>query len=215
MFTLSISADSLKALALCASKSDVRHYLNGVCVDLTTEGRVHLLTTDGHRMLIVGNAKLEGERVNGRYILPIEAIKGIKAERHNPVSIEIVPASDNVSESAGTFTIRGKLTTTGDLIEGRYPEWQRVMPQRRELSGETPCEVGHFNLGFLGDYGRAGELLGCKHPYLVHNGPNHSAYVYLGANAFGIVMPMRITDCGAADWLAPIKAEVEEMREAA
>ena len=49
----------------CAADKDVRYYLRGVLIDTTVEGRVHLVTTDGHRMLVVGNATIEGEIVAG------------------------------------------------------------------------------------------------------------------------------------------------------
>ncbi len=199
MFSLTIPADTLKALAIFAPESDVRYYLNGLCVDLTTAGRVHLVATGGHCMLIVGgnadNTKpegvtLEGDAPAGRFIVPLDAFKAVKPMgKHIPLALTIEP--DKIGpDYGGTWSMRGKVTTTGRLIEGKFPEWQRVVPRVPEK--ELQPIIGQFNLEYLGQFGKAASLLGCRHPALAHNGPDKSAIVHMGASAFGIIMPMRV-----------------------
>jgi len=214
MFSITIAQDSLKALALIAPKSDVRYYLNGVCIDTTTAGRVHLVSCDGHRLLIVGNAQIEGDIVAGQFIVPIDVIKGAKPyAKGGPIVIEIRPSGTN----AGAFDIRGSVTTSGALIDGRYPDWHRVLPERRSLGGETTGATGYYNLTYLGDFGRIAELLGCKYPFIVHNGES-SALINLGADAFGVCMPIRadtFAGIGFVDWMEPVKVKAVEERKAA
>ena len=150
MFTITVPADTLKALALCAADKDVRYYLRGVLIDTTVEGRVHLVTTDGHRMLVVGNATIEGEIVAGNFIVPIEALKGLKPyAKGGPICIDIAPSGSE----GGAYTVRGALTTTGACIEGKYPLWRKVLPETRTLTDKS--KVGHFNLEYVGDFGKA------------------------------------------------------------
>jgi hypothetical protein len=197
MFSIHVDANALKALALIASTDATRPHLIGVCVDTTTPGRVHLVSTDGHRMLIVNNSTLEGAIVPGRYVLPLFDVKAAKAaHKSDPVRIMI---------DAGRFTITGKSTITGTLIEDRFPQWQRVVPQA------TSGKLAQFNLGYVGDFGRVAELLGHKYPGIQHNGDS-AALINLGADAFGILMPMRADHIAVSAsppaWVAPVVEEV-------
>ena len=202
MFTVSVSHGAFKALTLCAGTDAIRTMLTGICVDTTTAGRVHLVTTDGHRMLVV-NAKLEeGTPIAGRYILPLFDCKGIKqagTERYpQPIRIDI----DLSEVKAGTFRIHGKETRAGLLMPEQFPQWQRVVP--RTVSGK----LAQFNGAYLGDFQRAAELLGRDFPVIRHNGDS-GAIIDLGADAFGVLMPIRCPTeyAGLPDWLDTPKAE--------
>ena len=202
MFTVTVSHNSLKALALIAAKNDVRHYLNGILIDTTTPGRVHLVSCDGHRALIVGNAKVDGKIEAGQFIVPIEAITSAKPVRKDPITIDIEPVDATVAK----YTVTGKLTGTGRTIDGRFPDWRRIIPALRTGQGE----LAHFNMQYVGDFGRAAELLDCKYPHIVHNGEN-AAWVNLGSDAFGILMPIRgdtVVGCGGiVTWLDAVAPE--------
>ena len=199
MFSIHVNADALKALALIASTDALRPHIVGVCIDTTTPGRVHLVSTDGHRMLIVNNTTAEGDIPPGRYVLPLFDVKAAKAARKSdPVRIDI---------DAGMFTITGKSTITGTICEDRFPFWQRVVPAK------TSGKRAHFNLGYVGDFGRVAELLGHKYPAIQHNGEG-AALVNLGADAFGVLMPIRADHIALTAsppaWVAPVVVEVAQ-----
>jgi hypothetical protein len=202
MFSIHVNADALKALALLASVDALRPHICGVCIDTTTPGRVHLVSTDGHRMLIVNNTTAEGDIAPGLYTLPLFDVKGAKpASKHAPITIDILPGNP------GRFTIKGKSEITGTLCDGRFPPWQRVTPVT------TSGKLAHFNLGYVGDFGRVAELLGVKYPAIQHNGES-AALVNLGADAFGILMPMRadhIAETASPPvWVKPDGVEVAQ-----
>ncbi|HZO54920.1 MAG TPA: hypothetical protein VFB63_19590 [Bryobacteraceae bacterium] len=206
MFTVTVSHNTLRALALIAPKDDVRIYLNGLLIDTTTPGRVMLVACDGHRALVVGNAKAGGDidshLSRGQFIVPIEAITSAKPVRKDPIEIQIDPITDIRAD----YTVRGKLTGTGRTIDGRFPDWRRIIPTLRTGQGE----LAHFNLQYLGDFGRAAELLDCKYPHIVHNG-ECAAWINLGSDAFGILMPIRgdtVVGCGGiVTWLDAVAPE--------
>lgn len=202
MFTVTVPHNTLRALALIAPKADVRFYLNGILIDTSTPGRVMLVACDGHRALIVGNVRCDGEIAPGQFIVPIEAITSAKPVRKDPITIDVEPVDSIIAK----YTVTGKLTGTGRTIDGRFPDWRRILPARREGQGE----IAHFNMQYVGDFGRAAELLDFKYPHIVHNGEG-AAWVNLGADAFGILMPIRgdtVTGCGGiVTWLDAVAPE--------
>ena len=204
MFTVSVSHGALRALTLCAGQDPTRGMLTSVCVDTTTPGRVLLVTTDGHRMLIV-HATAEGNAHPGRYLVPFFECKSAKPMSKNClIGIDIEPKGGTETTLGGTFTIHGKTRTTGALLEGwQYPEWRRVMPEK------TSGTLAHFDMRYVGDFAQIGELLGHKLPVIRHNA-NGPAVIELGADAFGILMPMRANVSGDTlpEWVAAVGQEV-------
>lgn len=206
MFSITVDADALKALTITASTCATRHMLVGVCVDTMTPGRVHLVSTDGHRMLIVNATHApEGNPAPGRYILPLFDVKSVKPIRKGiPIVIDILPGNP------GKFCLKGKSEISGTCVDGSFPEWRRVTPQ------ETSGEMAHYNFGYVGDFQRIGELLGVEFPTIQHNG-NSAALINLGADAFGILMPIRADHVAAKasppDWI--VASQPQDVAQAA
>lgn len=172
----------IKALLICAAKQDVRHYLKGVLVDARASD-VTLVTTDGHRMLAYPVAVDAIEALApGQYIIPreaLEAVKPCKAGRVTlPITIEIDVAHGRENK------ITGATSVVTPLIDGKFPDWRRVVP--KTVSGEP----AQYQAEYLGDFGRIAELLGTKHPHVHHNGSSTAIVGNLGA-ALGVLMPMR------------------------
>lgn len=184
MFQVSMSHGALRALALIAPDNEVRAMLNTICVDTTTAGRVHLIACDGHRMLVVGNATIEGDIPAGEFLIPVELVRGIKqrgTERYPmPITIEITPTC----VGRGEVSVCGKDTRTGQLLDARFPQWHRVVP--RETSGKA----AQYNLGYLAEFHKAAMYMGKDFPVIQYNGDG-AALIDMGADAFGVLMPIR------------------------
>lgn len=213
---ITIDHSIIKALLLCTPKRDIRYYLLGVCIDARANGDVVLVTTDGHRMLAYPVATEAIEALApGEYIIPREALESVKPAKFGrimlPITIDIVTAPDAPDADRPGVTVKGKTTATvtgatssvTPLIDGKFPDWRRVMP--KTATGET----AQFNAEYIADFGKIAQLMGNKTPtpYINHNGSGCAAVTGLGA-ALGLIMPIRDDDdntfLGLPRWALPI-----------
>lgn len=200
----------IKALLKLAPKQDVRYYLNGVLIDVR-QNDITLVATNGHAMLTVPLPAdaVEGERTIGQYIVGrdvLEAVKPIKAGRTTlPIVIDIIPGAVTPDpdrpgvtlKAPDTVAVTGATTDTAKLIDGRYPDWRRVMPAQASL------EVAQFDPALVSLFGDVRELLAGaskEKPVIHHNGQAGALVSGLGRDALGVLMPVRVD---AADMAHP------------
>ncbi len=104
------------------ANQDVRYYLNGMLfeIDGTT---LRSVATDGHRMAVSQTA-LGADFANKQIILPrkgvLELVKLLDAPEQ-PVVLQI--GSSNLRAEVNNFIFTSK------LVDGRFPDYRRVMPQ--------------------------------------------------------------------------------------
>ena len=105
------------------ANQDVRYYLNGMSIE--TEGQeIRSVATDGHRLAI---CKISNEQLslpNRQVIVPRKAI------------LEIIrlldPVDDDVQVYLGSNHIRiidNEFSFTSKLVDGRFPDYRRVLPR--------------------------------------------------------------------------------------
>ena len=199
--TLDIEHGCVRALLLHAATKDVRYYLNGVCVD-TTGPTACMVATDGHRLLALPIMHISDGLPRGCYIIPRDAlakVKPRKVDRKHVAPIRITLTANGVTGTLPPrYMIEGDATVTGDCIDGRFPEWRRIVP--RSPSGKP----GQFNGAYLGDFHEAAKLIGGGNGVatLTHNG-DAAALVRLPLEAVGVIMPMRADEPlkTAPDWI--------------
>lgn len=194
---ITVPANVIKALLLAAAKDDVRYYLNGICVDVTSKGTA-LVATTGTMLLAVPIEEtedpIEGQWIVGRDVLT--SVKPVKAGRHEfPVTITIdaAPVRPDPERPGVTIkgtpvvTIAGATTATTAPVDGRYPDWRRVIPTKQN---DIPSQ---FDAALVATFGKIYGLLcgGKGSPRIHHNGANGAFVDGIGANAIGVIMPMR------------------------
>jgi len=200
---LTIDHAILKALLLMTPKQGIRYYLKGVLVDVRAQD-VTLVATNGHVLLAVPYVdNIEGDRLIGQWIIPreaLEAVKPCKAGRTSlPISIEIIPGAerpdperpDATIKAPDTIIVTGATTASTKPIDGRYPDWRRVMP------GSASLEVAHFDPALVATFGDVHSLLGGSEkfkPVVHHNGRKGALVSGLGRDALGVIMPYRVDD---------------------
>jgi len=130
--------------------------------------------------------------IDGQYIIPrdvLDAVKPVKISRGDtlPLTIEIVDTR---------ITITGATTATSPTVDGRFPDWRRVMPK------SATNELAQFNSDYLGSFGKVAELLGAKTKTGVtavvhHNGADAALVTFPTSQALGVIMPCRVDAAGS------------------
>lgn len=115
---------------------DVRYYLNGLLLELEAN-TIRAVATDGHRLALaetVTESAVEGER---QVIVPrkgIQELLRLLSDSDDHVQIELGGNHIRVSLPETRFTSK--------LIDGRFPDYQRVIP----VNADKVMEVDRENL---------------------------------------------------------------------
>ncbi|MDA0119971.1 DNA polymerase III subunit beta [Vibrio sp. T11.5] len=115
------------------ANQDVRYYLNGMLFEI--DGTIlRSVATDGHRMA-VSQVQLGADFAQQQIIVPrkgvLELVKLLDAPEQ-PVTLQI--GSSNVRAEVNNFVFTSK------LVDGRFPDYRRVMPQTTTKTLETECD---------------------------------------------------------------------------
>ncbi|CAE6884395.1 Confers DNA tethering and processivity to DNA polymerases and other proteins. Acts as a clamp [Vibrio sp. B1REV9] len=115
------------------ANQDVRYYLNGMLfeIDGTT---LRSVATDGHRMA-VSQAQLGADFAQKQIIVPrkgVQELVKLMDAPEQPVVLQI--GSSNVRAEVNNFIFTSK------LVDGRFPDYRRVMPQSTTKTLEAGCD---------------------------------------------------------------------------
>jgi len=118
----------LKASSFAMAQQDVRYYLNGMLWEID-EKEFKVVSTDGHRMAVALTSMEssiigEGENEPKKLIVPRKAILELLRlldDAEDEINIEIGRQHIRLLDSKYSFTSK--------LIDGRFPEYKRVIPQ--------------------------------------------------------------------------------------
>ncbi|MEJ2308423.1 MAG: DNA polymerase III subunit beta [Gammaproteobacteria bacterium] len=121
-----VSEQQLKQLidktAFAMAQQDVRYYLNGLLLEITSD-RLRAVATDGHRLALSDTRADLSEIEERKVILPRKAVLELGrllSESDNEVLVSL-------SKNHARFQ-RGNTLFTSKLIDGRFPDYERVIP---------------------------------------------------------------------------------------
>lgn len=123
------------------STEETRYYLNGIYVHAAKTNDVDVLrgvATDGHRLARVELPLPEGAAEMPGVIVPRKAVGELRKlveEADSPVDVEL-------SETKIRFSLGG-VTLTSKLIDGTFPDYERVIPSGNDKMMEVHC--GEFS----------------------------------------------------------------------
>ena len=104
------------------AQQDVRYYLNGMLLETSGE-TLRAVATDGHRLALC-EAVLEGHKLpQQQVIVPRKGVLELQ---------RLLGSEGKLSFEMGTNHIRihiGDIRFTSKLIDGRFPEYERVIPK--------------------------------------------------------------------------------------
>ncbi len=106
------------------AQQDVRYYLNGLLLE-TSAKVLRTVATDGHRLAMAEIELPEGGKAGQQVIIPRKGVLELQ---------RILGPSDEMLEiSVGSNHVRvaiGDVRFTSKLIDGRFPEYGRVIPDK-------------------------------------------------------------------------------------
>lgn len=108
--------------AFAMAQQDVRYYLNGLYLQLDASG-IRAVSTDGHRLACFDYPCESGVDTPVGVIVPHKTVSELRRQLSSissPVRIEI-------GERAIRFELEHTVVTS-KLVDGRYPDYQRVIP---------------------------------------------------------------------------------------
>ena len=115
------------------ANQDVRYYLNGMLFEI--EGTtLRSVATDGHRMA-VAQTQLGAEFAQQQIIVPrkgVQELVKLLDAPEQPVVLQI--GSSNVRAEVNNFVFTSK------LVDGRFPDYRRVLPQNTTKTLEAGCD---------------------------------------------------------------------------
>jgi len=128
--TFSLPENDLHSLieqtAFSMAQQDVRYYLNGLLLE-SENGVLRAVATDGHRLAMCEMAAEITESSGQQVIVPrkgIQELHRLLVERDTPVQVEI--GSNHIRITTD------ELRFTSKLIDGRFPDYQRVIPKNAD-----------------------------------------------------------------------------------
>ncbi|MDZ7789003.1 MAG: DNA polymerase III subunit beta [Xanthomonadales bacterium] len=120
----------LEKTSFAMAQQDVRHYLNGLLLEFR-EGQLRAVATDGHRLAL---AETEAE-INGDARSVIVPRKGVMELNR---ILEDIDEPLKIMLGQGFLRVdRERIVMTTKLIDGRFPDYEAVIP----LLSEQPMKV--------------------------------------------------------------------------
>lgn len=106
------------------AQQDVRYYLNGLMMEITAD-RLRSVATDGHRLAMKDlTVNIDINEENKQVIVPRKGIQELMRL--------LTDSDDQISVVVGASHIRlimGDTIFTSKLIDGKFPDYQRVIPE--------------------------------------------------------------------------------------
>ncbi len=126
-FSLTMTQQALKKLidktSFAMAQQDVRYYLNGMLFEVTS-GRLRTVATDGHR-LAMSDAEAQTDAVERlQVIVPRKGVHELaRLLTDDEGTVTITLGSNHIRATVGNVTFTSK------LIDGKFPDYERVLPK--------------------------------------------------------------------------------------
>lgn len=105
------------------AQQDVRYYLNGLLLEISPK-LLRAVATDGHR-LAMGDLDVEVDISDTRQVIVprkgVQELQRLLGDSDEPVQVEIGTNHIRIKGSTVTFTSK--------LVDGRFPDYERVIPK--------------------------------------------------------------------------------------
>lgn len=116
------------------AQQDIRYYLNGLLL-VVNGAEMRVVATDGHRLAFASEA-LQEEQPRSELILPRKTVLELSrqlADNDEPLEIVLTP-----TQAQFRF---GNIELVSKLIDGKFPDYERVIPQQHTKVLQLPREL--------------------------------------------------------------------------
>src|SRR3954451_10768103 len=116
------------------STEETRYYLNGIylhTIEVDGETKLRAVATDGHRLARIEMPAPEGSAGMPGLIVPRKAVAEIQKlvdDGGAEVKVELSTAKIRLTFDGGEASSAGGVVLTSKLIDGTFPDYQRVIP---------------------------------------------------------------------------------------
>lgn len=107
------------------AQQDIRYYLNGLLL-VAHNGEMKLVATDGHRLAYVSEATATQQHERIEVVLPRKTI--LELSRQLADNDELLEISLTSTQARFSF---GNIEFISKLIDGKFPDYERVIPQQQ------------------------------------------------------------------------------------
>lgn len=117
------------------AQQDVRYYLNGLMLEISPQ-QIVTVATDGHRLAISKESLETGASETRQIIIPrkgISELSKLLEDSDEPVTLQL---GDNLIK-----VTLGNITFTSKLIDGKFPDYNQVLPSDNDAILECSREV--------------------------------------------------------------------------
>lgn len=131
--------EMIERTGFAVSSDETRLNLSGIFVERPEKGKLRMVATDGHRLSMITRA-VEGGVAAAGVIIPrkgVAEISKVIESGDDPVAITV--------QGGVAHATRGQVELSMRLIEGEFPDYHQVVPQkseRRMLVGVEPLLSG-------------------------------------------------------------------------
>jgi DNA polymerase-3 subunit beta len=127
--------DALRKTKFAVSTDETRYVLNGVLLEVK-EDHARLVATDGKRLTYIQKDISVSDGIEFRGIVPIKAINELSRILGRGSEGDAKEVSVGLGENQINFTV-GDTSLTSRLIEGQFPNYSQVIPQKYERKVKT------------------------------------------------------------------------------
>lgn len=124
----------IEATQFSMAHQDVRYYLNGMLFE--TEGEaLRTIATDGHR-LAVCSMPIGQQLPSHSVIVPRKGVMElVRLLDGGEIPLQLQIGSNNIRAHVGDFIFTSK------LVDGRFPDYRRVLPKNPDKTLEAGCDL--------------------------------------------------------------------------
>ena len=131
--------EMIKKTSFAISTDETRYILNGVFFEPRDGGKVRMVATDGHRLALIERELAGDFKLKSGVIIPRKGLIELKRLLDEAPDAE---CQLGFAENSALFKKPG-LTMVMRLIDGQFPEYQRVIPKEGEKRGAW-CPQARF-----------------------------------------------------------------------